>query len=40
MEKIGGAFVQQPVNGLTVRRFSTDRKLVHGRQKLFQAFRE
>jgi hypothetical protein len=36
-EKIGGTFVQQPVNGFTVRRFSTDRKLVHGRQKLFQA---
>jgi hypothetical protein len=25
------------VNGFTVRRFSTDRKPVHGRQKLFQA---
>jgi hypothetical protein len=37
-EKIGGAFVQQPVNGFTVRRFSTDRKPVHGRQKLFQTF--
>jgi hypothetical protein len=36
-EKIGGALVQQPVNGLTVRRFSTDCKLVHGRQKLLQA---
>jgi hypothetical protein len=37
-EKIGGTFVQQPVNGFTVRRFSTDCKLVHGRQKLFETF--
>ena len=37
-QKIGGAFVQHPVNGFTVRRFSNDRKLVHSRQKLFQAF--
>jgi hypothetical protein len=37
-EKIGGAFVQEPVNGFTVRGLSTDCKLVYGRQKLFQTF--
>jgi hypothetical protein len=37
-EKIGGAFVQQPVNGFTVRRFSADCEFVHGRQKLLQTF--
>ncbi|MET3909671.1 hypothetical protein ABID59_004028 [Bradyrhizobium sp. S3.3.6] len=37
-EKIGGVFVQQLMNRFSVRRFTTDSKLVHGRQKLFQAF--
>src|SRR5947208_2421486 len=37
-EKIGGALVQHPVNSFAIRGFSTDRKLVHGRQKLFQTF--